>query len=130
MTPLQQLIDEMKARAEKATPGDWYWDPRGANWLMSAIKTVLSASHDGNYASNVSIKKEDAEFIAHARTDFPRVLKALELALKYRDAFAKQVGINRLVASANEANAQDKNITAILSGANEKSSTTTKKWKK
>lgn len=80
MTILTRL-DELKRIADAATLGDWYFDQRGVNWLMSPVKTVLSASHDGNYASNVAIQKADAEFITTSRTALPQLVEALREAV-------------------------------------------------
>jgi hypothetical protein len=86
MTALNKYLAEVATRSKAATPGDWYWDTKGANWLMSPERTILSASHDGNYVSDVSIKPANAEFIAHARTDIDRLGKMLERAV---DALTK-----------------------------------------
>lgn len=65
-------------RAEKATPGNWdvhdggeYWDIQGPEGL------VVSCGREGE----VTVGWEDAEFIAHARTDLPELARRLKRAI-------------------------------------------------
>lgn len=72
-------IKAIRERLVKATSGPWEFDQHG--WLQSSSQTVISASHDGNFISNIDIDKSDAEFIAHARQDIPKLLETLKLAM-------------------------------------------------
>lgn len=60
-------IDEIRARVEVATPGPWRAHPDGLVW----------AERPGDPVSG-STETEDAEFIAHARTDVPWLLDRLD----------------------------------------------------
>ena len=93
-------LDEIKARAAAATEGPWEWtqyrvptlegwkgDPATYRWQTE----VLEADHNGECGCRSACQLEltvlppDAEFIAHARTDVPALLAAVEavLALHY-----------------------------------------------
>ena len=64
-------LDEIKARALAATPGPW---ERSTQVVFGpTFRTIVYASVD------------TAEFIAHARTDIPRLVKALERCMEQRD---------------------------------------------
>lgn len=95
-----QDLDAIRQRAEKATAGEWRWwddydfrehlgnqDWSTENFQMGRIK-LTSGGQQGQsviydwaeYAddSGFIIKREDAEFIAHARTDIPALLAHVE----------------------------------------------------
>lgn len=76
-------LDDIKARAEKATEGPWTYMGKDheTTWIESPVEDVLI--HDergtGHMREDFSwIKQPDAEFIAHARTDIPKLVAALE----------------------------------------------------
>jgi len=77
------LFDEIKQRCDKTTPGPWSWDYVWGKhkpeeiMIMDGINKTLSSSCA--YSEIGISKKDDAAFIAHARTDVPLLLKALEL---------------------------------------------------
>lgn len=82
MSDLTDRLDEIEARAEAATPGPWEWHP-----YMSSGATLAKPNHPGH---EVNILKttddwppvaDDAEFIAHARTDVPALVAALRAVL-------------------------------------------------
>ncbi|MBR8661186.1 ead/Ea22-like family protein [Brevibacillus sp. NL20B1] len=80
LTP--EELAAIRERAEKATPGPWRW----------SNAKVLNGKYDfvpqGSYLADTLIMfgdtyengEHDAEFIAHAREDIPRLLDALEAA--------------------------------------------------
>ncbi|NGQ95440.1 hypothetical protein G3578_09770 [Brevibacillus sp. SYP-B805] len=80
--PTPEVIAAIRERAERATPGPWRW----------SNAKVLNGKYDfvpqGSYLADTLIMfgdtyengEHDAEFIAHARTDIPRLLDALEAA--------------------------------------------------
>ena len=72
-------LDEIEARANAATPGPWEAD--GSAHVLTAGNTATfvarCADPDGSDAG-----VPDAEFIAHARTDVPALLDALEKVLR------------------------------------------------
>lgn len=84
-------LDEIEARANAATPGPWEWEGEAkAEWEIGANSLVPSRRPDdpvlygyGYDASGIEVKSPaDAEFIAHARTDVPALLDALEKVLR------------------------------------------------
>lgn len=82
-------LDDIKARIEKATLGPWSAEPYLFGEEGRVRVTSPSDSEDYNTAEDVLTA--DAEFIAHARTDVPKLVAALEaverLAEEWRLAF-------------------------------------------
>ena len=94
-------LDQIKARAKKATPGPWH-RPLNTRWKNAvtgimpkgdpASTLINNTDHEGNperitivtaptWSSGGFFRKQsgkDLEFIAHARTDVPKLLAALE----------------------------------------------------
>jgi hypothetical protein len=88
----QEQLEAIRQRAENATPGPWKWSgqteggfiPQGA-YLGDTL--ILLGDHYENY-------KEDATFIAHARTDIPALLDhiaELEAELAYLNGVAESL---------------------------------------
>ena len=69
-------LDEIQARADKATEGPWEADHSEEN--NSAVKPVGADWIDGVAFAGL---EADAEFIAHARTDVPRLVAAIQAVL-------------------------------------------------
>ena len=59
--------DEIRARAEAATPGPWVNRPEKSFNVQSSNKNIASC-----------FRTENADFIAYAREDIPALLDALE----------------------------------------------------
>lgn len=78
--------EEIKARCDAATPGPWRHVKTPEFHSKNCIENCSSDSvvdcwWDRNgEEGGLAIDAEDAEFIVHARTDVPLLLKALELA--------------------------------------------------
>lgn len=74
-------LEEMKARAEKATPGPWESGHTHGrvHYLRNGIRFTVA-----------DLAFRDAEFIAHARTDVPKLIAALEAALATADALIEE----------------------------------------
>lgn len=80
-------ISEIETRAEKATPGKWnsFYHNRTETWAVTYEKEGLDPV---NYEDNVialalngsSRWDNDFDFIAHSRTDIPKLLAALKIA--------------------------------------------------
>jgi hypothetical protein len=99
--------EELKAirdRAEAATPGPWYWEKLDADgWNDTEMPCLVSASVEGvmdfgdceqYYPTEGSPPNDkDAEFIAHAREDVPKLLAEIE-RLKEAEKFLE--GITKL----------------------------------
>lgn len=74
-------LKEIKERAKKATPGPWVWRVPGylCNKYIDALildSNCTCKCDSGVWSSGV----EDSDFIAHARTDIPKLIEALEEA--------------------------------------------------
>jgi hypothetical protein len=97
--PVEARLADMRDRSEKATEGRWEYG--GVEWVADGSVDGHMAypvfSHDGHEISHDSIE-EDAEFIAHARTDLDDLRGAVEdvLALAEEwDAIPDQVLVRR-----------------------------------
>ena len=87
-------LDEIEARANAATEGPWEVNGPDQPWaiISHGSDSVLHAYEQhhpycegcecGDSRSEVALSGEDAEFIAHARTDVPALLDALEKVLR------------------------------------------------
>lgn len=93
---MSDRLEEIKARAEKATPGPWsaddeHGDIPGAEraWCVSKITESGDYSHDIAYLSTDCAdpigtqETADAEFIAHAREDIPWLVAEVERLREY-----------------------------------------------
>jgi len=81
MSMTRERIDEIRRRAEAATPGPWHVDHVSNNHDMTFIWGQLLANWtpwttQRVFAGDVDI--EDAAFIAHCREDVPDLLSALD----------------------------------------------------
>ena len=90
---MSSRLDEIKARAAAATGGPWKWDNRrvptlngmaGSRDVYRYETEVIEADHNGECGCrsacqlDLTVGPADAEFIAHARTDVPALVAALE----------------------------------------------------
>jgi len=86
MTDLTETLREIRERAEAATEGPWEVKEKFA---MTSVRTQDPTARLGfRLVAQVPLRVEDtsdAEFIAHARTDVPRLVEALEAVLKALD---------------------------------------------
>lgn len=75
-------IPEIKARYEAATTGPWRClplkNPTDNHCIEAPTVPMLAFFLHGSYANDSS--GADAEFVAHARTDIPQLVQALEEA--------------------------------------------------
>lgn len=80
-TPLeriQNILSEIDAREKAATPGPWGTD-KYSTYDELHVTGVKSVIH-GCIGPPTFLFDTDAEFIAHARTDIPRLKKTLNIA--------------------------------------------------
>ncbi len=73
---MSERLDEIKARAEAATEGPWTGnngDGYGAYYVDNPTGRTVARCDYGPYEGS-----RDATFIAHARTDIPRLVAAVE----------------------------------------------------
>lgn len=85
MKPTHEILAELKALAEKATPGPWW--PNGLG-VQSSLVTVAEGLSVFTSYSTLGDKPVDealanSEFISAARTALPRLVEALTVALKF-----------------------------------------------
>lgn len=70
-----EQLDEIIARADEATEGPWVvFEGDEANGVDSATRGQITWDDHGGQV----FKPADAEFIAHARTDVPKLVIALK----------------------------------------------------
>ena len=92
---LTALLDAMQARCDAATEGPWVADggeisqswKRPEPWkpIVSTAVACMSYCYGGSAAG---VEEEaDAEFIAAARTDLPRLIAAVRAVLELADAW-------------------------------------------
>lgn len=78
----REELDEIRKRADKATPGPWYY----TKWHVATEPDItggyppnpasICETADGEYIENYN--QADAEFIANARQDVPALLAEVE----------------------------------------------------
>lgn len=84
--PTPERLAEVRARAEAATVGPWEWDAPSTEPWPSGDENLHNAANDpvlsswGYDADGIDASAEDRAFIAHARTDVPDLLAALDAA--------------------------------------------------
>ncbi len=76
MTLLDKYLLEVREREGKATPGPWVT----CRYHQRLVEQFGSCHCHGDIT--YATKSTDAPFIAHARTDMPRLVKLLELATR------------------------------------------------
>ncbi len=76
MTPEQRQA--ARARCEAATPPPWEWRAEDAEMASTADADELVFGNTGRSRSDPT--DEDGDFVAHARTDLPAALDALDAA--------------------------------------------------
>ena len=88
----QSDLDAIRSRAEAATDG---------GWSFTFKEDVITDDNDGDVVFALDMyRKEDAQFIAHARTDVPRLVEEVERLRKLSDELygtlrmAEDVGVD------------------------------------
>lgn len=81
MIPILKRLDEIRARAEKATPGPWVY--HWPEWKDDYVHPdYVKCGEDHPPICEVTDGVPNATFIAHARQDVPALEAALRIALK------------------------------------------------
>lgn len=76
-----QEIHKIEEGAKRATPGPWHWHLRGETYLGQGDCECLMGGEEGRLTvlPSLSVTGEpnplDARFIAHARTNIPKLCK-------------------------------------------------------
>ena len=76
MTPLETILSEIKARADAAGPEEWKASLHEGEYL---VEYLLNGQHT-RFAA-ICYDSNKAKFIAHARTDVPKLVAAVEFLL-------------------------------------------------
>ena len=84
-------IEQIRAREQAATPGPWEWaTDKGAPDYVQLYSTAEIDEYEADILSadggDVLLSAADADFIAHARTDIPALLAAIDELTAQRDA--------------------------------------------
>ena len=95
---MSELLDQIEARADAATQGPWEWHP-----YMGSGATLAKPNHPFHELNILKTTDDwppvaaDAEFIAHAREDLPRLLAAVRAVEAVHEPIdALNVRINRI----------------------------------
>lgn len=84
---ISDRLDEIEARSDAANDGPWYAESRNVDDPYS-LTTVYNVFHNGDTADRdlvAEVAYDNAEFIAHARTDVPVLVAALRAVLDVCD---------------------------------------------
>lgn len=95
---LQQKLDEIKSRCDKATPGPWSerrWNDDGhiievndsTGWKKDFPQAYIACLGGWGY----SLKHDNGAFITHSRTDIPKLLAVIEKLMEQRDTFGAEL---------------------------------------
>ena len=90
---LTAALAAIRARADAATEGPWEWEGEAGEDRLQFDNSLIACrgTEDpvlcawGHDAYGIDVGKADAEFIAHARTDLPALLAAVEAVLELHD---------------------------------------------
>ncbi|WPS88785.1 hypothetical protein SMD22_07490 [Brevibacillus halotolerans] len=74
----REEIGAMRERAEKATEGSWKWQEYYDCSLSNSEGNVIVEAVGDDMSYIKVLRDEDAEFIAHAREDIPKLLAEIE----------------------------------------------------
>lgn len=72
-----KYLEEIKAREKAATQGPWFYNI-SETAIDSKEKSIVTPEIDGQEFPVISMTYEDADFIAHARTDIPALVAEVE----------------------------------------------------
>src|SRR3989442_8078570 len=101
MSDPRRLLEEIDGRAKAATPGPWWFDAhrdREGGYLSAGPRdgralAAASTVDDPRLLFNGEVEPtHDGHFIAHARSDVPRLAAAVKVALEKADAAIASAG--------------------------------------
>lgn len=72
-----KYFEEIKGRDKAATPGPWFYNI-SETAIDSKEKSIVTPEIDGQEFPVIRMTYEDADFIAHARTDIPALVAEVE----------------------------------------------------
>jgi len=112
-------LSQIRARADAATSGDWTFTgpsgptddtPEGGDFAIRNAGHIIAETFHRTALNTTQPAFGNATFIAHARTDIPRVLDALEAA--QRDVEAISAGRDAVIIVGEMGLAREKELTA------------------
>lgn len=77
MSTLDERLAEIRARTEGLVPGPWTWSVGGVEALDYDGEPVMIFEREDRHVTT----RNDAAFVAHARTDVPALLAAVDAVL-------------------------------------------------
>lgn len=83
-------LQEIKERAEKATPGPWD-SVCSSGAIRHVVRNVDHDSYCSNESNHETFGKYDGEFIAHSREDIPWLIREIEAAKERIKMFENQL---------------------------------------
>lgn len=106
-----EQLQAIRDRAEKATPGEWEYSPAGRIY-KDPLDPIAFVGGRGNQAV------ADADFIAHAHTDIPALLAALDAANAKLDKAVGDMNVMALAMRENDELSEACCFACICDGAN------------
>lgn len=115
----KEELESIRKRAEAATPGPWFWLDDGRLYSDGADK-VIGEVIEGKDETWFDLFDANAEFIAHAREDIPKLLAEIERLQQEKDEwYEKYMRLDATVSTQNKqlekANAEIKRMLAEAS---------------
>lgn len=110
-------LQAIRERVEGASDAPWFAEERNLDEPYSTT-TVYNTFHNGDTPDRDLVAEaayDNAPFIAHARTDLPRLLDAVEAALEVLETEAEAAAKNRLAVDQRDPS-MDSATVAMLSG--------------
>ena len=101
MTDEAKRLAEIRARAEKATPGPWKWHTSNSWRRLKRDDRGISQSVSEPFVArdghpDLDINEPDMQFIAHARTDIPFLLAEIERLRAQVRRYAERLEIDHV----------------------------------
>ena len=123
MKPLNEILEEIEKRCDGATEGPWKTPGNEFNLDNVAMRNYENKTLDVWYPSPILVIDKDfvlptMDFIASSRTDVPRLLKALRVAINNLEYFNKRLDLENYEVE-DYAKAALKQIESIMNGEGE-----------
>lgn len=96
---LTDTLKGIRERCEKATPGPWL------NGYPNACKITPMPDHVWSIHKDLigkDLETNDADFIAHSRSDIPKLIAVIEKLMEQRDECARIAGLQIWTADNNQ----------------------------
>lgn len=104
-------LEEIEARAKKATPGPWTWEDYSVGWSIVYARVFRRAA--GKYQICDFATRDDASFIACTREDIPLLCGLARKLLAVAEAARAYVELGREFESVDEIKESAKRFWAL-----------------